>query len=57
MTHDEWWETQDLSKVKNCEWGCKELTKKAWCASRDCPVRDSGDDTKTYYCPKCGGSK
>jgi len=54
MTHDEWWNKQDLSKVKNHEWGCKELTKKAWCASRDCPVRDSSEDVKLYYCPKCG---
>ena len=56
MTHDEWWETQHIDKhgtffTDDVKW----LTKKAWCASRECPVRNSGEDVKAYYCLKCGG--
>ena len=55
MTFEEWWETQHIDKHGTFFTDdIKRLAKKAWCASRGCPVRDSTDDVKLYYCSKCG---
>ncbi|MBU0907886.1 MAG: hypothetical protein KKE05_07060 [Nanoarchaeota archaeon] len=52
MTHDEWWETQDLSKAdvpKALMLAFKEVSERAWDASRNCPT--CGRDLKLKYCP------
>lgn len=52
MTHDEWWETQDLSKTgvpKALILAFKEISKNGWDASRNCPV--CGRDFTLSQCP------
>ena len=54
MTFEEWWETQKKNWTGDIIYPI-ELAKAAWCASRGCPVRDSSEEVKSFYCPKCGG--
>ena len=55
MTHDEWWEKQDLSQLsyvpKTTILAFKAISQKAWSASCECPK--CGTDLKVYFCRNC----